>query len=100
MKKIKEELKQESPKVLWEAARDNFIYGFIGASIIVAVTLKMDIAVLLVYLGYYFFLGKVVNRPKYTTSLGKFIMFPIPSAVGAFTGYKLSNILIIWLTSL
>jgi hypothetical protein len=42
---------------------------------------------------YYFFLGRVVNRPKYVTSLGKFIVFPVPTALGAFAGYKLAYIL-------
>ena len=51
-------------------------------------------AVLLAYLAYYFFLGKVVNRPKYVTSLGKFIIFPIPTAIGAFIGYKVTPLLI------
>ena len=40
------------------------------------------------------FMGKIVNRPKYVTELGKKIMFPIPSALGAFTGYKLSYLLL------
>jgi hypothetical protein len=62
--------------------------------VIVALTLKIDIAVLLAYLVYYFFLGKVVNRPKYVTSLGKFIVFPIPTAIGAYIGYKITPILI------
>ncbi len=39
-------------------------------------------------------MGKIVNRPKYVTDLGKMIVFPIPSALGAFTGYKLSYYLI------
>jgi hypothetical protein len=39
-------------------------------------------------------MGKIVNRPKYITDLGKKIMFPIPSALGAFTGYKLSYLLL------
>ena len=39
-------------------------------------------------------MGKIVNRPKYVTDLGKLIVFPIPSALGAFTGYKLSYYLI------
>jgi hypothetical protein len=46
------------------------------------------------YLLYYFFLGKVVNRPKYVTDLGKFIVFPVPTALGAFIGYKLAPHLI------
>jgi hypothetical protein len=39
-------------------------------------------------------MGRIVNRPKYVTDLGKMIVFPIPSALGAFTGYKLSYVLI------
>jgi hypothetical protein len=35
-------------------------------------------------------MGKIVNRPKYVTDLGKLIVFPIPSTLGAFAGYKLS----------
>ena len=71
----------------------NFLYGFLGAIIIVFITVKIDTLVLIAYMTYYFFLGKVVNRPKYVTKLGKFIMFPVPTALGAFTGYKLAGYL-------
>lgn len=85
----------ETPKQeIISGVRDNFIYGFIGAIIVVSITLKIDVAVLLAYLAYYFFLGKIVNRPKYITELGKFIIFPIPTAIGAFSGYKLAPFLI------
>lgn len=94
MKKIKEEFKETSNRTLWEAIRDNFIYGFLGATLVVFITLRVDMAVLIGYLVYYFFLGKIVNRPKYVTSLGKFIMFPIPTALGAFTGYKISQLIV------
>lgn len=39
-------------------------------------------------------MGKIVNRPKYVTDLGRLIVFSIPSSLGAFTGYKLSYYLI------
>jgi hypothetical protein len=42
-------------------------------------------------------MGRIVNRPKYVTELGKLIVFPIPSAIGAFSGYKLSLIVITYL---
>jgi hypothetical protein len=45
------------------------------------------------YLSYYYMLGRIQNRPRYVTSLGKLIVFPIPSALGAFTGYKLSYLI-------
>jgi hypothetical protein len=79
---------------VWEGVRDNFTFGFIGATLVVFIATKTDLAVLLGYIVYYFFMGRIVNRPKYVTDLGKMIVFPIPSALGAFTGYKLSYILL------
>ena len=69
---------------------DNFIFGLLGAILVVFIAERVDILVLLGYMIYYFFLGRVVNRPKYVTSLGKFIIFPVPTAIGAFVGYKLA----------
>ena len=93
-KKIIKEWKDATINEIWEGIRDNFLFGFIGATLVVFIATKTDIAVLIGYITYYFFMGRIVNRPKYVTSLGKLIVFPIPSALGAFTGYKLSYILI------
>lgn len=95
-KKIVKEWKNATTQEVWEGIRDNFTFGFLGAILVVFIATKTDIAVLLGYIIYYFFMGKIVNRPKYVTDLGKLIVFPIPSALGAFTGYKLSY----WLISL
>jgi hypothetical protein len=94
VRKIVKEYKTATAKEIWEGVRDNFTFGFIGATLVVFIATKTDIAVLLGYLAYYFFVGKIVNRPKYVTDLGKLIVFPFPSALGAFTGYKLSYILL------
>ena len=75
---------------VWEGVRDNFLFGFIGATLVVFIATRVDLAVLIGYISYYFFMGKIVNRPKYVTDLGKLVVFPIPSALGAFAGYKLS----------
>ena len=93
-KQIIKEWKEATGKEIWEAIRDNFVFGFIGATLVVFIATNTDIAVLIGYITYYFMMGKIVNRPKYVTDLGKKIMFPIPSALGAFTGYKLSYFLI------
>ena len=93
-KQIVKEWNEASRKEIWDAIKDNFIFGFIGATLVVFISTHTDIAVLIGYLTYYFMMGKIVNRPKYVTELGRKIMFPIPSAIGAFTGYKLSYILI------
>lgn len=91
---IIKEYKRASTKEIFEGVRDNYIFGFLGAILVVFISMKIDIAVLIGYLCYYFFMGRIVNRPKYVTSLGKLIVFPIPSAIGAFSGYKLTIYLI------
>jgi predicted glycosyltransferase len=93
-RKIYKEYKNATNKEIWEGLRDNFTFGFIGATLVVFIATKTDMAVLLGYIAYYMFMGKIVNRPKYVTDLGKLIVFPIPSALGAFAGYKLSYVLI------
>ena len=93
-KKIYKEYKAATTKEIWEGVRDNFIFGFLGATLVVFIATRTDLAVLFGYLVYYFFMGRIVNRPKYVTDLGKMIVFPIPSALGAFTGYKLTYILL------
>jgi hypothetical protein len=93
-KKIVKEWKNASWFEIWEGIRDNFVFGFLGATLVVFIATRTDIAVFFGYLCYYFFMGRIVNRPKYVTDLGKLIVFPIPSALGAFTGYKLSYILL------
>ena len=94
IQKIVKEYKDASPYEVWEGVRDNFIFGFLAAILVVFIATKTDIAVLVGYIVYYFFLGRIVNRPKYVTDLGKMIVFPIPSSLGAFTGYKLSYVLL------
>lgn len=92
--KIVKEYKSATRQEIWDGVRDNFTFGFIGATLVVFIATRVDIAVLVGYLTYYFFMGRIVNRPKYVTDLGKMIVFPVPSALGAFTGYKLSYLLI------
>jgi len=94
VRKIIKEYKAATTKEIWEGVRDNFTFAFIGATLVVFMATRTDIAVLLGYLAYYSFMGRILNRPKYVTDLGKLIVFPIPSALGAFAGYKLSYILL------
>jgi|TARA_Y100000389_G_C17371390_1_gene469244 hypothetical protein len=93
LKTIQKEFRDTPSKELFSAVVDNFVFGLLGAILVVFIAERVDILVLLGYMIYYFFLGRVVNRPKYVTSLGKFIVFPVPTAVGAFVGYKLAYIL-------
>lgn len=93
VKKIVKEWKAATNAEIWVAIRDNFLFGLIGATLVVFIATKNDLAVLLGYLAYYSYMGTIVNRPKYVTDLGKLIMFPVPTAIGAFVGYKLAYLL-------
>lgn len=90
LRRIQKEYRETPTKELTSAVLDNFIFGLLGAILVVFIAERVDVLVLLGYMVYYFFLGRVVNRPKYVTSLGKFIVFPVPTALGAFVGYKLA----------
>ena len=98
-KKIRTEFKEASLKEVRYAIIENFFFGFIGAIIVPFIALRMDIAVLIGYLIHYFYISKVINRPKYTTSLAKFILFPISTAFGGFTGYKIAYFVSQYLTN-
>lgn len=100
IKQIVKDWNEATPQEIWEGVRDNFTFGFIGATLVVFIATRTDIAVLFGYIVYYFYMGRIVNRPKYVTDLGKLVVFPIPSALGAFTGYKLSYTLIHLIQSL
>lgn len=88
---VVQEYHENSKHEIWvEGVLSNFVYGLLQGSLISFIALRADIVVLISYLLFYFFLGKIVNRPKYVTDLGKFIVFPIPTTLGAFLGYKMA----------
>lgn len=68
----------------------NLVYGLLSGLMIAVISLRSDMAVMISYLLYYFFLGRILNRPKYVSDLGRFIIFPIPTAMGAYIGYKIA----------
>jgi hypothetical protein len=93
LNKMRKEYYDTPKNEIYQAVFENTVYGFLGSIIVVFISQQIDIAVLIGYISYYFFLGRVVNRPKYVTSLGKFIVFPIPTAMGAFIGYKFAGLI-------
>jgi len=69
----------------------NFMWGLMGNSIVVFMTNQIDVMVFLNFVSYYLLISYIVNRDKYTTRLGRFIILPGSAAMGAFVGYKLAN---------
>ena len=82
-----------TPNELLRETLINFTWGFLGNSIVVFVAKELDFLVLINYIVYYILISYIVNRKKYDTILGKFIVLPGSAAAGAFTGYKLAQII-------
>ena len=82
-----------TPNELIRETLINFMWGFLGYSIVVFASKELDFLVLVNYIVYYILISYIVNRKKYETMLGKFIVLPGSAAIGAFTGYKLAQII-------
>ena len=82
-----------TPNELIRETSINFMWGFLGNSIVVFAAKELDFLVLINYIVYYILISYIVNRKKYETMLGKFIVLPGSAAIGAFTGYKLAQII-------
>ena len=93
LKQIKKEYKSAPFKDIRHVIVENFFFGLSGAIIMPFIATRMDTAVLICYIIHYLYISKVINRPKYVTSLAKFILFPIPTALGGFVGYKIACII-------
>ena len=93
LKRIQHEYKEALPGEIPNAVVENFLFGLSGAVIVPFIAVRFDVAVLICYMIHYFYISKVINRPKYVTSLAKFILFPIPTALGGFVGYKIAYLL-------
>ena len=74
----------------------NFGWGFVGNSIVLFISKEIDLMVLLNFVIYYSLMSYIVNRNKYQTRLGRFIVLPVSASIGAFTGYKVAQ----WISSL
>jgi hypothetical protein len=82
-----------TPNELIRETLINFMWGFLSNSVVVFVSKELDFLVLINYIVYYILISYIVNRKKYETMLGKFIVLPGSAAIGAFTGYKLAQII-------
>jgi hypothetical protein len=69
----------------------NYFWGFMGNSIVIFMSRGIDAAVFLNFILYYMLISYIVNKDKYKTRLGKFIVMPLSAALGAFSGYKFAQ---------
>jgi hypothetical protein len=81
---------------IWELFREtliNFSWGFFGNSIVVFMSKEIDLAVLINFFLYYMLISYIVNRAKYESIFGKFVILPGSAALGAYTGYKVAQLI-------
>lgn len=71
----------------------NFIYAFAGNVMVPFIVLKIDVGIFLSFGLYYFMLSYILNRDKYESKLGRYILMPVPCVLGAFTAIKLGYML-------
>ena len=71
----------------------NFIYAFAANVMVPFIVLKLDVGILLSFGLYYFMLSYILNRDKYESKLGRYILMPFPCILGAYVAIKLGYVL-------
>jgi len=56
IEQIVRDWQEASPAEVWEGVRDNFLFGFIGATLVVFIATRTDLAVFIGYITYYFYI--------------------------------------------
>jgi hypothetical protein len=90
-KKIKILDAKTTPLEIIQESLVNYGWGFLGNSIVVFMAKQIDIAVFINFILYYTLISFILNRNKYETKLGKFIVLPMAAALGAYSGYSFAK---------
>jgi len=97
-KQIKVYDAETTPKELALEFVINFTYAFVANIMTPFIVLKFDIGIFIAFLMYAYMLSYILNRDKYESKLGRYIMMPLPYTFGAFTaiklGYVIANLII------
>lgn len=64
----------------------NFIYGFVANIVTVFIIMGNYPLMFFGFIMYYTFVSIVLNRDKYESKLGKYIIFPLGASLGALLG--------------
>ena len=71
----------------------NFLYAFAANVMVPFIILKSDVGVLLSFGMYYFMLSYILNRDKYESKLGRYILMPVPCVLGAYFAIKIGYVI-------
>lgn len=90
-KKIEVMDAKTTPLEILQESAINFAWGFLGNSIVIFMSKQIDLAVFINFVLYYTLISFILNRDKYETVLGKFVVLPMAAASGAYSGYVFSK---------
>lgn len=71
----------------------NFLYAFAANVMTPFIVSKSDFGIFICFLLYAYMLSYILNRDKYESKLGRYVMMPLPYTLGAFTAIKIGYIL-------
>lgn len=83
-----------SPGELAQESLINFLWGFAANIMTPFIAARIEAMVLVCFVLYYFLISYILNREKYETKLGRWLVMPVPAALGAFASYKVAYLLI------
>jgi hypothetical protein len=66
----------------------NFFYAYVANVTTPFIVQKYDMGVFVGFFIYYYFLSYILNRDKYESKFGRYILLPVPCVLGAFASYK------------
>lgn len=72
----------------------NFLYAFAANIMTPFIVSRNDFGIFLAFLMYAYMLSYILNRDKYESKLGRYILMPLPYTLGAFTAIKLGYIIV------
>lgn len=101
MKKLKKVVSKDieildantSVKEIFKESLINFTYGLVGNLMVPFIVAKSDAGILISMGLYYFMLSYILNRAKYETNLGKYVILPIPAVLGAYIAIKIGYLI-------
>lgn len=87
-KEIKVYDAETTPKELVFEFFINFLYAYVANVTTPFIVQKYDMGVFVGFFIYYYFLSYILNRDKYESKFGRYILLPVPCVLGAFASYK------------
>lgn len=84
---------QTSIEEIIQHAFANFLFGLTNGLVILVMVLGVEGLIIGVYFLHKLNESKIFNRNKYTSKFGKRFIYPIPSTLGFYAAYKLSELI-------